>query len=390
MPGSNFIMKEKIRVLIIDDSAVVRRMLKEFLSSDSDIEVVGTAIDPYIARQKIKKLDPTVLTLDIEMPRMDGLSFLNNLMRLRPMSVVMVSSKTKAGAETTLKALELGAVDFVFKPDAHSTYNIDEYRHEIIEKVKAAAQARIQNYSNANHYNLEKIGSGKEKTYKTSAVDSGSSGYIAKQAATCRRTINGFKQAGEHIEVIAIGASTGGTEAIKYILSRLPADGPPIVVVQHIPKTFSAAFARSANNLSAKNVVEAKDSQILENGCVYISPGDRHLKLRREGKQYICTLDNGPKVNRHKPSVDILFRSVAETVGSSAIGVLLTGMGTDGAKGLLNMRNCGALTFAQDQLSSVVWGMPGEAVYLGAAQKVVSLDEVSSQIIAIGEQMIES
>lgn len=380
---------KKIRVLIIDDSAVVRRLLEEMLSADRGIEVVGTAMDPYVARRKIKKLDPDVLTLDVEMPKMDGLSFLRNLMRLRPMPVVMVSSQTKAGAEITLEALELGAIDFVFKPKLNGAHGVQEYRRELLEKVKVAAQAKIQNSN--NKIQNEDGGSASFDRAANSADAPrifGSLGKISKKTNKDKTTEVGENN--NRIEVIAIGASTGGTEAIKSILSRLPVNVPPVVVVQHIPKTFSAAFARSTNNLSAMNVVEAIDGQILERGCVYVSPGDRHLSLRREGERYVCVLDDGSKVNRHKPSVDVMFRSVAEVVATSAVGILLTGMGVDGARGLADMRKSGALTIAQDQASSVVWGMPGEAVRLGAAQEIISLDEIPGKIVKITENFVES
>ena len=352
---------EKIRVLIIDDSAVVRRLLKEMLMSDPAIDVVGTAIDPYVARRKIKQLSPDVLTLDVEMPKMDGLSFLDNLMRLRPMPVVMVSSQTKAGAETTLKALELGAVDFVCKPEIQKPQQLEDYRQEILEKVKAAAQAKIQRYSDGDD-----VGS---------KIDRSSQRVVPQK--------RGGRSASTLVELIAIGASTGGTEAIKNILSKLPADTPPVIVVQHIPKTFSAAFARSANNLSAMNVVEAQDGQLLERGGVYVSPGDRHLSLLRKGDRLYCVLDDGPKVNRHKPSVDVMFQSVAKMLGADSLGIILTGMGSDGARGLVEMFDSGALTIAQDRATSVVWGMPGEAVRLGAARETFPLDEISDQIIAM-------
>ncbi|MEH6638506.1 MAG: chemotaxis response regulator protein-glutamate methylesterase [Porticoccaceae bacterium] len=388
---------QKIRVLIIDDSAVVRRLLKEILSADSSIEVVGTAMDPYVARRKIKKLSPDVLTLDVEMPKMDGLSFLDNLMRLRPMPVVMVSSQTKAGAETTLKALELGAVDFVCKPKIDRADQLEEYRQEILEKVKAAAQAIIQNYSGGNTAKVnigtvERANSFKNRNMEDIAptLERLAAGSLKNKAAKANSSAKANKgrrnKQSKTIQVIAIGASTGGTEAIKSILARLPVSTPPIVVVQHIPKTFSAAFARSANNLSAMEVSEAKDGDLLARGCVYVSPGDRHLSLRMDGDRYYCVLDDGPKVNRHKPSADVMFRSVAKVVGNDAVGILLTGMGADGARGLVEMLDSGALTIAQDQATSVVWGMPGEAVRLGAAQQVLPLGEVADHIIAMSAE----
>ncbi|MEH6543655.1 MAG: chemotaxis response regulator protein-glutamate methylesterase [Porticoccaceae bacterium] len=387
---------QKIRILIIDDSAVVRRLLKEILSADSSIEVVGTAMDPYVARRKIKELSPDVLTLDVEMPKMDGLSFLDNLMRLRPMPVVMVSSQTKAGAETTLKALELGAVDFVCKPKIDRAEQLEEYRQEILEKVKAAAQAKIQAYSGGNTTKVNMGAVKSASSFKNSNTEdiaptlkrlaAESLKNKAAKASSSAKTKGTRNKQSNTVQVIAIGASTGGTEAIKSILARLPVSTPPIVVVQHIPKTFSAAFARSANNLSAMEVTEAKDGDLLTRGCVYVSPGDHHLSLRRDGDRYYCVLDDGPKVNRHKPSADVMFRSVAEVVGNDAVGILLTGMGADGARGLVEMLESGALTIAQDQATSVVWGMPGEAVRLGAAQQVLPLGEVADHIIAMSAE----
>lgn len=381
----------RIRVLIIDDSAVVRRLLKEILSADSSVEVVGTAMDPYVARRKIKELSPDVLTLDVEMPKMDGLSFLDNLMRLRPMPVVMVSSQTRAGAETTLKALELGAVDFVCKPKIDRAEQLEEYRQEILEKVKAAAQTKILNYSGGNATKVsdgavEHAYSFKNRNMKEFApkLQRLAAESLKNQAAKASKGTR--HKLSKTVQVIAIGASTGGTEAIKSILARLPVSTPPIVVVQHIPRTFSAAFARSANNLSAMEVAEANDGDLLARGCVYVSPGDCHLSLRRDGDRYYCVLDDGPKVNRHKPSADVMFRSVAKIVGNDAVGILLTGMGVDGARGLVEMLESGALTIAQDQATSVVWGMPGEAVRLGAAQQVFPLGEIADHIITMSAE----
>ena len=374
---------KKIKVLIVDDSAVVRRLLKEVLSSDLTIEVVGAAMDPYVARRKIKELNPDVLTLDVEMPKMNGLNFLGNLMRLRPMPVVMVSSQTKAGAETTLKALELGAVDFICKPGSDDPENFEGYRQKILEKVKTAAQARIQNYSDRGIHKIkDAIASSAGNLTSDGIEDVGCTlKNSAKQPLEKNKIRN--EKINKSIKVIAIGASTGGTEAIKNILQKLPPDTPPVILVQHIPKTFSAAFAKSANSLSAMNVVEAKDGQRLEQGWAYVAPGDRHLSLRREGERYFCVLDDGPKVNRHKPSVDVMFRSMAKVVVSDALGILLTGMGGDGARGLLEMLESGALTIVQDQATSVVWGMPGEAVRLGAATRVVPLNAIAEQIISM-------
>lgn len=353
-------MKEKIKVLIVDDSALIRQMLTEIISSDRELEVVGTATDPLAAREKIKKLNPDVLTLDVEMPKMDGVSFLSNLMRLRPMPVVMVSSLTEAGADVTLQALEYGAVDFVTKPKIDVASGFGDYADEIIEKVKMAAKANVRT--------LDKSTAIREVApkLKADAILEGSSG---------KRL---FKTT-DHI--IAIGASTGGTEAIKDVLSRLPANTPGTVITQHIPEAFSKPFAQRMNNVSAMTVTEARDGQQILRGHAYIAPGSHHLLVERDGARYICRLNDGPPVNRHKPSVDVLFRSVAQNAGHNAIGVILTGMGDDGADGLKEMKEMGAKTIAQDEKTSVVWGMPGEAVKKGGVDKVVPLTKVARKML---------
>jgi two-component system chemotaxis response regulator CheB len=351
----------RIRVLIVDDSALVRRMLAEILGADPSIEVVGTAQDPYVAREKIKALNPDVLTLDVEMPRMDGVMFLSNLMRLRPMPVVMVSSLTEKGAEITLKALELGAVDVVSKPKADLAHSLGDYAQEIVGKVKAAAGARVRA--------LETGAAIPDVDPKLSA-----DAVLKKQGAPRHfRTTD---------RIIAIGASTGGTEAIKEVLMAMPADAPGIVISQHIPQAFSGPFARRMDTLSAMKVYEAEDGQQILPGHVYIAPGDRHLLVTRDGARYLCKLSDGPAVNRHRPSVDVMFRSVAQNVGQNAVGAILTGMGDDGARGLLEMREVGSWTVAQDEKSSVVWGMPGEAVKLGAAAEVLPLDRIAGALLS--------
>ncbi len=342
---------ERIRVLIVDDSALVRRLLTDMLSSDPAIEVVGSAGDAYAARDKIKALNPHVLTLDVEMPKMDGVTFLRNLMRLRPMPVVMVSSLTEHGAAITLDALSIGAVDFLPKPKIDVAAGFDQYRDELIAKIKAAAKARPRPFR-ADVQPPERQG-----------ADAAPRGMGRPFRTTDR--------------IIAIGASTGGTEAIKEVLMACEPDTPGIVITQHIPKAFSAAFARRMDGLSRMTVSEAQDGQQVLRGHVYIAPGDRHLMLTRDGARYVCSLDDGAPVNRHKPSVDVLFRSVARAAGSNSIGVILTGMGQDGARGLREMREAGAHTIAQDEASSVVWGMPGEAVRLDAAVEVLPLDVIS-------------
>jgi two-component system, chemotaxis family, protein-glutamate methylesterase/glutaminase len=352
------VTKPRSKVLIVDDSALVRKILTELLSSDPSLEVVGTAGDAFIARQKIKELNPDVLTLDVEMPKMDGITFLKNLMRLRPMPVVMVSSLTQSGAEVTLDALAIGAVDYLSKPKIDVAVKLHEYRDELIAKVKAAAAARVR-----------------PLTTQTAAVTP------AKAAPTATRHLQTTDR------IIAIGASTGGTEAIKEVLMGLPPDTPGVLITQHIPKAFSTPFARRMDACCQMNVCEAEDGQQVLPGHVYIAPGDKHLQLVRDGARYICRLDDGPLVNHHKPSVDVLFRSVAAQAGRNAIGVILTGMGKDGAAGLKEMRDLGCVTIAQDEATSVVWGMPGEAVAVGAACHVLPLGAIAARVHSLADAM---
>lgn len=347
---------KKIRVLVVDDSAFVRQMLTRMLSEDPAIEVVGAAPDPYAARERIKALNPDVLTLDVEMPRMDGVTFLANLMRLRPMPVVMVSSLTAQGAEVTLRALELGAVDFVTKPQLDLAHTLDDYAEEIRAKVKAAAAARLQ---------------------PRAAIARPSAGSKAPHRAAGGGPLRTTER------LIAIGASTGGTEAIKDVLLALPAHAPGIVITQHMPQAFTGAFARRLDGLCAMTVCEAQDGQQILPGHAYIAPGNHHLLVRRDGARYVCQLSDGPPVNRHRPSVDVLFRSVAQNVGPNAIGVILTGMGADGAEGLAEMRAAGAHTLAQDEKSSVVWGMPGSALKRGAVAEVLPLGAIAARLLAL-------
>jgi two-component system, chemotaxis family, protein-glutamate methylesterase/glutaminase len=357
--------KPRIKVLVIDDSALMRHVLSEILSSDPDIEVVGVASDPFIAREKIKLLNPDVLTLDVEMPKMDGLQFLRNLMRLRPMPVVMVSSLTQKNASVTLEALELGAVDFVSKPEIDIASKLKEYAGEIIEKVKIARYATVSKLveSNSRHSRESYISPG---------------GIV-----TANSNLN-FKTTDQ---IIAIGASTGGTEAIREVLERLPIDTPGTVIVQHIPGMFSGPFAERMNKCSAMTVCEAVDGQRVLHGHAYIAPGDFHLSLRRDGARYYCVLSDHDPVNRHRPSVDVLFHSVAKYVGKNAVGVILTGMGKDGAEGLKAMHEAGARTLVQDEASSIVWGMPGAAVAVGAVDEILSLGKISSKIVSLYEEM---
>jgi len=346
---------KKFKILVIDDSALIRKLLTGILNSAPDLEVVGTAPDPIIARRKIKDLNPDVLTLDVEMPKMDGISFLNNLMRLRPMPVVMVSSLTEKGADITLQTLELGAIDFISKPKIDIADGLAKYSEEIIEKVRIAAKANVRG-SVANRL----------VSYKKYTADA------VLKSGTPRKH---FKTTDK---VIAIGASTGGTEAIKTILSSLPPHFPGIVITQHMPETFTKPFAERMNRFSDMTVCEATNGEQIMGGHVYIAPGNQHLIVERSGARYICKLHDGPPVNRHRPSVDVLFRSVSQNVGPNSIGVLLTGMGNDGAIGLKELHDTGAPTIIQDENTSVVWGMPGEAFKLGAADKIEPIHAISS------------
>lgn len=347
--------QKQIRVLIVDDSALVRRMLTDMLSGDIGITVLGAAHDAYDAREKIKTLNPDVLTLDVEMPHMDGLTFLRNIMRLRPMPVIMVSSLTERGAEVTLDALSIGAVDYLAKPKIDLAATLGDYTQELIGKVKAAATARLR----------------APRAVRTDL--------LTRRAPPRRlRTTD---------PIIAIGASTGGIEAIKEVLLAMPPDTPGIVIAQHIPKLFSGAFARRMDACSRLRVCEAMDGQPILRGHAYIAPGDQHLMLVRDGARYVCRLDGGPPINRHKPSVDVLFRSVAQAAARNAIGVILTGMGKDGAAGLKEMRDSGGRTIAQDEPTSVVWGMPGEAVASGGAAEVLPLYGISARILAMADEM---
>jgi len=353
-------MQKKIKVLVVDDSALVRQVLTTIIDESEDLEVVGAARDPIDARDKIKKLNPDVLTLDIEMPKMDGVTFLKNLMRLRPMPVVMISTLTEAGADITLEAIEVGAVDFISKPKIDIKDGLEGYSELIIEKIKVAASAKVREYKNSDL---------KAKTSKKLDADA----VIEKRTGKIR-----FKTTGK---IVAIGASTGGTEAIKEVLENLPADSPGIVISQHIPAAFSRAFTERVNRNSQVIVCEPKDGQKILPGHVYIAPGDRHLLVECCGAEYICRLNDGPPVNRHKPSVDVMFRSVAQNVGPNAVGVMLTGMGADGAQGMLEMKQQGSYNISQDEESCVVWGMPGAAVKIGAVDKEFNLSKIADEIL---------
>jgi len=350
---------KKIRVLIVDDSALIRKVLTEMLSSDKDIEVIGAASDPFIARKKIKELNPDVITLDVEMPKMDGITFLGNIMRLRPMPVVMVSSLTEKGADVTLQALELGAVDFVTKPNVDLAHTFENYADEIIEKVKVAAKANVQKG---------------QITAKLDTPEKHTADAIISKTAK-------FKNFKTTDKIIAIGASTGGTEAIKEVLLDMPPNSPGIVITQHIPEAFSKKFADRLDGFLPLKVYEAEDGQQIIPGHVYIAPGNQHMLVERDGARYICRLNDGPAVNRHKPAVDVLFRSVAQNVGRNSLGIILTGMGDDGARGLKEMHDAGSYTIAQDEKTSVVWGMPGSAVSHGAVDTILPLKKIAAHTI---------
>lgn len=336
-----------IRVLIVDDSALVRKLLTAIIGAYPDLEVIGAAPDPYVARELIKDLNPDVITLDVEMPRMDGLDFLERLMRLRPMPVVMVSSLTEANSEITFRALELGAVDFVTKPKSGIAQGLTEYGDEIADKIRAAAIARIRPRPATVTDNKAKV-----------ATSSRSSPWATSEKILC------------------IGASTGGTEAIKEVLMTMPADCPGIVITQHMPPGFTRSFAERLNKLCAITVREAQGGERVLPGHAFIAPGDSHLLLQRSGANYMTQLSDAEPVNRHRPSVDVLFHSAAQCAGKNAVGVILTGMGKDGAQGLLEMRQAGASTLAQDEASCVVYGMPREAVLICAAEVVLPLEKI--------------
>lgn len=353
----------RTRVLIVDDSALVRKMLSAMLSEDPEIEVVGTAPDALVARECIKRLRPDVLTLDVEMPRMDGLTFLDNLMRLHPMPVVMVSSLTGHGAEVTLRALELGAVDFVAKPGSDLTGTFGDRADGIRAKVKMAARARPR--------------------ARISQVRRAQVAQRFDADAVLPRATGNARGGGR---IIAIGASTGGTEAIRIVLEMMPPDAPPIVVAQHIPAQFSAPFAQRMDGCSAMRVCEARDGQPIQAGHAYIAPGGRHLLVVRDGSRQVCRLHDGPLVNRHKPSVDVLFRSVVASIGNAGVGALLTGMGDDGARGLKEMHDAGSPTVVQDEASSVIWGMPGAAWKLGAADHALPIEAIAERLLELAAQ----
>ena len=348
--STDTMVRRRIRVLVVDDSALMRQMLRSVLNSDPDIEVVGMAPEPMSARQMIKDLDPDVVTLDVEMPKMDGLAFLNKIMTLRPMPVIMVSSLTKRGAETTLRALEIGAVDFVTKPSGSAEESLPSLKADLIPKVKTAANAIV-------------------KALVPHAPRPSSrppqSAMIWRRADTA---------------LIAIGASTGGVAALQKILAAMPSTCPGILIVQHMPPAFTKSFAARLDKNSALTVVEARDGEPVLAGHAYVAPGGHHLKVTPGQKGLMCRVQDGSLVSGHKPSVDVLFQSVAKHVGARSVGVILTGMGRDGAEGLLAMRDTGAVTFGQDQASCTVYGMPRAAMEIGAVTAELSLEDLGRKI----------
>ncbi|WP_394193432.1 chemotaxis response regulator protein-glutamate methylesterase [Pseudoalteromonas atlantica] len=344
-----------IKVLVVDDSPLIRRILTDILCEPDDMEVVGCAADPYQAREMIKQLQPDVLTLDVEMPKMDGISFLKNLMRLRPMPVVMISTLTQKGSPVTLEALEVGAVDFIAKPTVNLSEQFNQYAAVLQQKVRTAASARVRPCK-----------------------------------ASTNKVIEPSLMANFNVSaILAIGASTGGTEAIKEVLIRMPKNCPPIVITQHIPPVFSSSFALRMDRTCTINVKEAEHGDKLAPGWAFIAPGDKHLSVIKRGSHLICHLDESAAINRHRPAVDVLFNSLVNIHPKNTMAALLTGMGNDGAKGLLALKESGAYTIAQDELTSVVWGMPKAAIELGAANDVLPLEKVAEHLLKKAQKQIK-
>ncbi len=357
-------MVKKVRVLIVDDSASVRQTLTAVLEGDPAIEVIGAASDPFMAAKRIQEDLPDVITLDVEMPRMDGITFLRKIMSQHPIPVVMCSSLTEAGSETLIQALEAGAVDVILKPRIGAADHLAESALRICEVVKSAAHARV-------------------KSVRAQPRGSSSLGTQAKLTADAVLPPPSGKAMARTTEmVICVGASTGGTEALREMLERLPANSPGMVIVQHMPEKFTAAFAKRLNGLCEVEIKEAEDGDPVLRGHVLIAPGDKHMLLERQGARYHVSIRNGPLVSRHRPSVDVLFRSAARSAGSNAMGVIMTGMGDDGARGMLEMHQAGAYTIAQDEASCIVFGMPKEAIAHGGVDKIVPLDQIAREIMA--------
>jgi len=346
---------KKIRVVVVDDSALVRSLLSEIINRQADMECVGTANDPLIAREMIRELNPDVITLDIEMPKMDGIEFLGRLMRLRPMPVLMISTLTERGADITMRALELGAVDFVAKPRIGVVDGINDLSSQIVDKVRVAAQAHVRR-----------------------SVAPASTAVPSQAVAAPRNQAIGRISTEK---LICIGASTGGTEAIKEILVRMPADSPGIVITQHMPPGFTTSFAARLDGLCQIAVKEAANGDRILPGHAYIAPGGKQFRIDKSGANYVCVVEDGELVNRHKPSVEVLFKSAARVVGRNAFGIMLTGMGNDGAKAMKEMRDSGSYNYVQDEASCVVFGMPREAILHGAADEVLPLLSIAPALL---------
>ncbi len=358
-------MSRKIRVIVVDDSALLRSLLAEIINRQPDMECIGTANDPLIAREMIRETNPDVITLDVEMPRMDGIDFLGRLMRLRPMPVVMISTLTERGAEVTMRALELGAVDFVAKPRVGLSSGLTELAAQIVEKIRVAAVAHVRRAP--------------VRDPATAAHSSGGSGAAAAAAPVSSATLLGRVSTEK---LICIGASTGGTEAIREVLVQMPADSPAIVITQHMPPGFTTSFAARLNGLCKITVKEAVHGERILPGHAYIAPGGTQFHVARSGANYVAVVDDGPPVNRHKPSVEVLFKSAAAVVGRNAYGIMLTGMGNDGAAAMREMKNAGSYNYVQDEATCIVFGMPREAIAHGAADEVLPLTQIAPALIA--------
>ena len=356
----------KIRVVVVDDSALVRSLLAEIINKQPDMECIGAANDPIVAREMIRELNPDVITLDVEMPRMDGLDFLSRLMRLRPMPVVMVSTLTERGAEITMRALEMGAVDFVAKPRIGVSSGLKDLSSEIVDKIRTAAGARVSRHSVPPQTGAQQTSSGHAFLPPSQAPAAATRGLMSRLSTE---------------KVICIGASTGGTEAIREVLVPLPADSPAIVITQHMPAGFTASFAARLDSLCRIRVQEAQDGDRILPGHAYIAPGGKQFRIERSGSNYVCAVDDSEPVNRHKPSVEVLFKSAARVLGPNAMGVMLTGMGGDGAQGMKEMRDAGAYNICQDEASCVVFGMPRVAIQAGAANEVLPLKQIATTLM---------
>ena len=355
-------MSRKIRVIVVDDSALVRSLLSEIINRQRDMECIGAANDPLVAREMIRELDPDVITLDVEMPRMDGIDFLGRLMRLRPTPVVMISTLTERGAEVTMKALELGAVDFVAKPRVGLASGLNDLAAQIVDKIRVAAVAQVR-----------------RAPARDAATAAGSAGSAAVAHAAPAAGLLGRLSTEK---LICIGASTGGTEAIKEVLVQMPADSPAIVITQHMPPGFTTSFAARLNGLCQITVKEAVNGERILPGHAYIAPGGTQFHVARSGANYVAVVDDGPPVNRHKPSVEVLFKSAAAVVGRNAFGIMLTGMGNDGAVAMREMKDAGSYNYVQDEATCIVFGMPREAIAHGAADEVLPLGQIAPALIA--------